>query len=77
MTRTTMALEPEILQMVRNLSAERGISLGDAVNQILRRGLEAQSPTINRNGFVVFAQAAPEAFGPNDVENALAEESFS
>ena len=77
MTRTTMALEPEILQMVRNLSAERGISLGDAVNQILRRGLEAQSPTINRNGFVVFAQASPEAFGPNDVANALAEESFS
>ena len=77
MTRTTMALEPEILQMVRNLSAERGISLGDAVNQILRRGLEAQSPTINRNGFVVFAQASPESFGPNDVENALAEESFN
>ena len=77
MTRTTMALEPEILQMVRNLSAERGISLGDAVNQILRRGLEAQSPTISRNGFVVFAQASPEAFGSNDVENALAEESFS
>lgn len=74
MTRTTIALDPEILRLVRDLSAERGISIGDAVNQILRRGLDAQSPTIDRNGFVMFAQASPAMFGPDDVEKALTEE---
>ena len=74
MKRTTLALDPEILHLVRDLSAERGISIGDAVNQILRRGLDAQSPTIDRNGFMMFAQASPTTFGPDDVEKALTED---
>ena len=68
MIRTTLALDPEILQLVRSLSADRGIGLGDAVNQVLRRGLDALSPTIERNGFMLFAQASPASFGSDDVE---------
>ena len=74
MTRTTMSLEPEILELVRRTSFERNISLTDAMNQILRRGLEAQSPTTDRNGFVMFGHASSATFGSEEVEKALAEE---
>ncbi len=73
--RTTVNLEDEILDTCRDLADQQGVSLGDAVGLLVRRGLAYRSPYRERNGFVVF-EATPThgQFGPEDVKKALAEE---
>lgn len=40
--RTTLSLDPDILQAARSLSRARSISIGAAVSQLARRGLEVE-----------------------------------
>jgi hypothetical protein len=40
--RTTLTLDPEVLQAARSLARARSISIGDAVSQLARRGLERE-----------------------------------
>ena len=73
--RTTLNLDNEVLDTCRDLADQQGVSLGDAVGLLVRRGLAYRSPYRERNGFVVF-EATPTHghFGLEDVKKALAEE---
>ena len=77
--RTTINLDDDILDAARNLARQEGISLGDAVSELARRGLrsraDGQSGTTRATelpGFEV-AEDAP-AFGTSDVKRALEED---
>lgn len=54
--RTTLVIDDEILAAARALSAEMGVSLGAAVSELARRGLQ---PRIVDNGFPTF-DVAPD-----------------
>lgn len=73
--RTTLNVDPDVLDAARALAGARGVSIGDALSEMARRGMSAQTPLAVRNGFPVFQLPlqAP-GFGPEDVEAALAEE---
>lgn len=73
--RTTINLDDEILGTCRDLAGQQGVSLGDAMGLLIRRGLAYRSPNRERNGFVVF-EATPVhgQFGLDQVKKALAEE---
>jgi hypothetical protein len=55
--RTTLELDDAVLAAARVLAAQRGISLGAAVSEYARRGLQAPAVTSSRNGFPVFGSA--------------------
>jgi|HubBroStandDraft_6_1064221.scaffolds.fasta_scaffold4470703_1 hypothetical protein len=70
--RTTLDIEPDILETARSLAAARRISLGKALSWLARRGAAAQTPVGSRNGFAIFSLIdPPEPFGPDDVRKAL------
>jgi len=73
--RTTINIEEEILDTCKDLADQQGLSLGDAVGLLIRRGLAYRSPCRERNGFVVF-EASPgrQTFGLEEVKKAMAEE---
>lgn len=72
MHRTTLALEPEVMDLARSMSQERKISISEAVNHLIRRGLNATTPIVEKSGFAVFTVPAnAESFGPDEVEKAL------
>lgn len=61
--RTTLNLEPDILSAARKIADARAVSLGKAVSDLVRRGLEAGAatgPRASRRAFPVFA-VAPDA----------------
>lgn len=58
--RTTINLEPDILLAVRKIADARAVSLGKAVSDLIRRGLDAGAatgPKASRRGFPVFPVA--------------------
>jgi hypothetical protein len=70
--RTTLDLEPDVIGLAKSLAESRRISVGKAVSFLARRGAQAQTPLVERNGFSVFL--LPEShtkFGPEDVRAAL------
>lgn len=52
--RTTLDLDPEILSAARQIAAARSISIGKAVSELARRGLEVRARRATRRGFPVF-----------------------
>lgn len=42
--RTTLDLADDVMAAARTLAAERGLSLGSAVSELVRRGLQARPP---------------------------------
>lgn len=67
--RTTVNLPDEISDLVRSLADAKGISLGDAIAELVRRGLNAGLPGREEAGFPCFAVGA-EA-GPITLEQTL------
>lgn len=51
--RTTLDLDDNLLQIARTRARERGVSLGVAVSDMMRRSLEVPA-TVSRHGFPVF-----------------------
>jgi hypothetical protein len=51
--RTTIAIDDDILRSVKSYAEGRSISLGKAVTELVRRGLEAPLRTRRVNGFLV------------------------
>jgi hypothetical protein len=77
--RTTINLDDDILDAARNLARQDGISLGEAVSELARRGLRARVDTATGSaperklpGFEV-SEDAP-SFGTMDVKRALEED---
>ena len=52
--RTTLSLDPEIMNAARQIAASRSISIGEVISELARRGLEARSKSATRDGFPVF-----------------------
>jgi CTP:molybdopterin cytidylyltransferase MocA len=52
--RTTLTLDDDILELAARQAKLRGVSLGQTVSDLLRRGLSAATPAQNKDGLVVF-----------------------
>ncbi len=67
--RTTLDLDDSLLQIARMRAREHGVSLGVAVSDLMRKGLEVPVG-VSRHGFPVFAPPA----GTPEVTDALVAE---
>ena len=52
--RTTLTLDDDVLELAARQAKLRGVSLGRAVSDLLRRGLNASTPAQDKGGLVVF-----------------------
>jgi hypothetical protein len=52
--RTTLNLDDDVLQMVRQYSEARSLALGKAASELMRKGFATPTPTHLVNGVVVF-----------------------
>ena len=52
--RTTLEIDDAVLAAARALAAQTGVSLGAAVSELARRGLQGPALTGSRSGFPVF-----------------------
>ena len=52
--RTTLTLDDEVLRSVKRYAADRSLTLGEAVNDLVQRALAAPRPTKEVNGVRVF-----------------------
>jgi hypothetical protein len=66
--RTTINIDPEVLNAAKQIAAARSTSLGVVITELARRGLEARAKIGSRHGFPVFevASSAP-ALTPEQV----------
>jgi hypothetical protein len=53
MPRTTLTLEDEVLAILKRYASSRSMSLGEAVGELVRRGLHGGRPVREVNGLVV------------------------
>jgi hypothetical protein len=54
MMRTTVTLPDDVYEIARSLAAQRGISLGDALAELARRGLKPPPPPPSKKAFPSF-----------------------
>lgn len=54
MSRTTVSLDEELLGVLRGHARARSVTLGEAIGDLVRRGLDAEHPTRVVNGLHVF-----------------------
>ena len=52
--RTTLNLDDDVMQMIREYSEARSLALGKAASELLRKGFSSPTPTRIVNGIVVF-----------------------
>jgi hypothetical protein len=52
--RTTLNLDDDVLEMVRQYSEARSVALGKAASELVRKGFFSPTPTRIVNGIVVF-----------------------
>jgi hypothetical protein len=70
--RTTVDLDPEILSAARQIAADRSISIGKALSELARRGLETRVRNTTRQGFPVFH--VPRSARPLTIEEVRSDE---
>jgi hypothetical protein len=51
--RTTLNIADDALELARRVARLNGVSVGEAVSELVRRGARTAMPTIERNGFAV------------------------
>ena len=52
--RTTLRIDPEVLNAARRIATARSKSIGEVISELARRGLEARGRTSCRQGFPIF-----------------------
>lgn len=52
--RTTVNLEPDVLSAAKRIAEARAVTLGKALSDLARRGLEVARPVGRKSGFPVF-----------------------
>ena len=52
--RTTLTLDDDIVELVTRQAKLRGVSIGKTISDLVRRGLNAPTPTREGDGLVVF-----------------------
>ena len=67
--RTTLSIDPEILNAAKRLAAARSQTVGQVISELARKGLGVQRTTAARGGFPVFrvSRNAPP-LSPEDVQ---------
>jgi hypothetical protein len=69
--RTTLTIEDDVIAAAKALAEARGVSVGKAVSELARRGLQAAPQHAQVNGFAVFdAPADAPMFGPEAIRAA-------
>jgi predicted DNA-binding ribbon-helix-helix protein len=58
--RTTLDLEPDVLQAAKEIAEAKGITTGQAVSELVRRALSSPPRTSVRNGVPVLRRAPGE-----------------
>ena len=58
--RTTFTLDDDVATLLARQAKARGQSLGKTVSDLVRRGLNAPTPSVNQDGLVVF-QLPPDS----------------
>lgn len=56
--RTTVSLDDDVLELAKRQAKLRGVSLGRALSDLVRRGLSAATPAQDRDGLVIFVLPA-------------------
>lgn len=51
--RTTLTIDNDVLRAVKQLAKAEGISIGEALSQVARRGLQVEGHTRTRNAVVL------------------------
>jgi hypothetical protein len=52
--RTTLTLDDDVFEVAVRQAKARGVSLGRTVSDLARRGLQAPTPSTEKDGLVVF-----------------------
>lgn len=52
--RTTLTLDDDIAELAARQAKARGLSLGKTISDLVRRGLNASTPSEEKDGLVVF-----------------------
>ncbi len=52
--RTTLNLDDDVLEILKNYSESRSVALGKAASELVRKGYHTPTPTRIEHGFVVF-----------------------
>jgi len=52
--RTTLTLDDEVFELAARQAKARGLSLGKAISDLVRRGLNAPTATREEGGLIVF-----------------------
>lgn len=52
--RTTLAIDDDVFEIVSRQAKLRGLSLGKTMSDLVRRGLNAPTPSRDEGGLVVF-----------------------
>jgi hypothetical protein len=69
MMRTTLNLPDDVYEAARSIASVRGISLGEAVAELVRRGLKPNAPANTRKAFPCFS--VPPGARPITLEQTL------
>lgn len=56
--RTTLAIDDDVLDQVKEYAAQRRVPLGRAATELIRRGISHPAPTRVKNGLRVFSRSA-------------------
>ena len=56
--RTTLAIDDDILEQVKEYAEQRNLSMSKAASDLLRRGISRPAPTHMENGLRVFSRSA-------------------
>lgn len=52
--RTTLTLDDDLFELASRQAKLRGLSLGKTVSDLVRRGLSASTPSLDKDGLIVF-----------------------
>ena len=52
--RTTLSIDDEVLQLVKQYAEDRSMTVGDAVTELIRKAFRTPTPTKMLNGLRVF-----------------------
>jgi predicted XRE-type DNA-binding protein len=56
--RTTLAIDDDILEQVKEYAEQRNLSMSKAASDVIRRGISRPAPTHMENGLRVFSRSA-------------------
>ncbi len=72
--RTTLQIDDDVLSIAKQLASQQGVSVGQIVSELARRGLKPSAAYRYADDFPVFEVHEDAAvFGPDEVNDALEE----